>query len=88
MYIFPCKRIRYIKPNAINTHIDCANNSKCSVRYILTHALLVFSVDELHGPEASVANPCNSWFSSSLEDESDHMELCVAMSRLIYHWLL
>ena len=35
MYIFPCKRIRYIKPIAINTHIDCANNSKCSVRYIL-----------------------------------------------------
>ena len=52
------------------------------------HALLVFSVDELHGPEASVVNPCNSWFSSSLEDGSDHMELCVAMSGLIYHWLL
>ena len=34
MYIFPCKRIRYIKPIAINTHIDCLNNSKCSVRYI------------------------------------------------------
>ena len=25
----------YIKPIAINTHIDCANTSKCSVRYIL-----------------------------------------------------
>ena len=26
LYIFPCKRISYIKPIAINTHIDCANN--------------------------------------------------------------
>ena len=34
MYIFPCKRIRYIKLIAINTHIDCLNNSKCSLRYI------------------------------------------------------
>ena len=34
MYIFPCKRTRYIKPIAINTHIDYLNNSKCSVRYI------------------------------------------------------
>ena len=34
-YSFPCKRIRYLKPIAINTHIDCSNNSKCSVRYIL-----------------------------------------------------
>ena len=33
-YNFPCERIRYIKPIAINTHIDCANNSKCSVRYV------------------------------------------------------
>ena len=33
-YSFPCKRIRYITPIAINTHIDCVNNSKCSVRYI------------------------------------------------------
>ena len=24
-----------MKPIAINTHIDCANNNKCSVRYIL-----------------------------------------------------
>ena len=34
-YSFPCKRIRYLKPIAINTNIDCPNNSKCSVRYIL-----------------------------------------------------
>ena len=34
MYIFPCKRIRYIKLIATSTHIDCLNNSKCSVRYI------------------------------------------------------
>ena len=34
MYIFPCKRIRYIKPITINTHINCLNNSKYSVRYI------------------------------------------------------
>ena len=26
--------IRYFMLLAINTHIDCANNSKCSVRYI------------------------------------------------------
>ena len=32
---FPFNRIRYLKPIVINTHIDCANNSKCSVRYIL-----------------------------------------------------
>ena len=32
---FPCRRIRYIKTITINTHIDCANNSKCSVRDIL-----------------------------------------------------
>ena len=35
MYIFPFIRIRYLKPIAINTHIACSNNSKCSVRYIL-----------------------------------------------------
>ena len=35
MYIFPFIRIRYIKTIAINTHIDCLNNSKCSVRDIL-----------------------------------------------------
>ena len=34
MFIFHCKRIRYIKQIAINTHIDCLNNSKCSLRYI------------------------------------------------------
>ena len=28
-------KIRYIKPIAIDTHIDCGNNSKCSVRCIL-----------------------------------------------------
>ena len=33
-FCFPCKRIRYIKPIAINTHTDCLNNHKCSVRYI------------------------------------------------------
>ena len=32
---FPCRRIRYLKQITINTHIDCANNSKCSVRDIL-----------------------------------------------------
>ena len=35
MYIFPFIRIRYIKTITINTHIDCSNNSKCSVRDIL-----------------------------------------------------
>ena len=35
MYIFPFIRIRYIKTITINTHIDCLNNSKCSVRDIL-----------------------------------------------------
>ena len=35
MYIFPFTRIRYIKTITINTHIDCANNSKCSVGDIL-----------------------------------------------------
>ena len=35
MYIFPFTRIRYIKTITINTHIDCLNNSKCSVRDIL-----------------------------------------------------
>ena len=35
MYIFPCRRIRYIKTITINTHIDCSNNSKCSVGDIL-----------------------------------------------------
>ena len=31
---FPCEKIRYFILFAINTHIDRANNSKCSVRYI------------------------------------------------------
>ena len=31
---FPFIRIRYFVLLAINTYIDCANNSKCSVRYI------------------------------------------------------
>ena len=35
MYISPFIRIRYIKTITINTHIDCFNNSKCSVRDIL-----------------------------------------------------
>ena len=35
MYIFPFSRIRYIKTITINTHIDCLNNSKCSVGDIL-----------------------------------------------------
>ena len=35
MYIFPFTRIRYIKTITINTHIDCANNSKCTVGDIL-----------------------------------------------------
>ena len=35
MYIFPFIRIRYIKTITINTHIDCLNNSKCSVGDIL-----------------------------------------------------
>ena len=35
MYIFPFTRIRYLKTITINTHIDCANNSKCSVGDIL-----------------------------------------------------
>ena len=35
MYIFPCRRIRYIKTITINTHIDCSKNSKCSVRHSL-----------------------------------------------------
>ena len=35
VYIFPFIRIRYIKTITINTHIDCFNNSKCSVRDIL-----------------------------------------------------
>ena len=34
LYIFPFIRIRYFILFAINTHIDCLNNSKCSVRYI------------------------------------------------------
>ena len=34
MYIFPFIRIRYFILFAINTHIDCLTNSKCSVRYI------------------------------------------------------
>ena len=34
-YIFPSIRIRYFIPITINTHIDCSNNSKCSVRDIL-----------------------------------------------------
>ena len=34
-YIFPFIRTRHLKPIAINTHIDCPNNSKSSVRYIL-----------------------------------------------------
>ena len=34
-YIFPCRRIRYLKPITINTHIDCSNNSKCTVRHSL-----------------------------------------------------
>ena len=33
-YFLP-RKIRYFIPFAINTHIDCANSSKCSVRYIL-----------------------------------------------------
>ena len=33
-YIFPFIRIRYFILLAINTHIDCANNTKCSVKYI------------------------------------------------------
>ena len=32
---FSCRRIRYLKPITINTHIDCLNNSKCSVGDIL-----------------------------------------------------
>ena len=32
---FPFTRIRYIKTITINTHIDCASNSKCSVGDIL-----------------------------------------------------
>ena len=35
VYIFPFTRIRYIKTITINTHIDCANNSMCSVGDIL-----------------------------------------------------
>ena len=35
VYIFPFVRIRYIKTITINTHIDCLNNSKSSVRDIL-----------------------------------------------------
>ena len=31
---FPFIRIRYLKPIAINTHIDCSNSRKCSARYI------------------------------------------------------
>ena len=34
VYIFPFIRIRYIKTITINTHIDCLNNSKCSVAHI------------------------------------------------------
>ena len=34
VYIFLCRRIRYIKTITINTHIDCSNNSKCCVRDI------------------------------------------------------
>ena len=33
-YIFPCERIRFLILLAIFTHINCANSSKCSVRYI------------------------------------------------------
>ena len=35
VYIFPFIRIRDIKTITINTHIDCSNNSKCSVRHSL-----------------------------------------------------
>ena len=35
MYIFSFIRTRYIKTITINTHIDCLNNSKCSVGDIL-----------------------------------------------------
>ena len=35
MYIFPFIRTRYIKTIKINAHIDCLNNSKCSVGDIL-----------------------------------------------------
>ena len=35
MYIFPFIRTRYIKTITINTHIDCSDNSKYSVRDIL-----------------------------------------------------
>ena len=34
-YIFPFTRIRYFILLAINTHIDCSNNSKCCVWCIL-----------------------------------------------------
>ena len=30
----------------------------------------------------------NAWNFSTLKDGSDHMELCVTMSSLLYHWLL
>ena len=33
-YISPFIRTRYSIPIAINNHIDCSNNSKCSVRCI------------------------------------------------------
>ena len=35
IFYFTFSRIRYIKTITINTHIDCANNSKCSVGDIL-----------------------------------------------------
>ena len=37
-YISPFIRNRYSIPIAINTHIDCSNNSKCSVRCIFKAA--------------------------------------------------
>ena len=37
-YISPFIRTRYSIPIAINTHIDCSNNSKCSVRCIFKAA--------------------------------------------------
>ena len=60
--------IRYLQPIAINTHIDCANNSKCSVRDILratkqgafesVFVHFLFSLEGLSGPYEVIFQSC------------------------------
>ena len=76
MYIFPFIRIRYIKTITINIHIDCLNNSKCSVRDILL-ATKQGAFESVFGTFSVIGKRRNVYNTDIDDTYGDHPTTCI-----------